>query len=245
MSSTANDHQWAQYFYHQSMEGGDVASSIEFSESVITTTAVATPCNASTSDHHHHNLNHLNPKGCGSKPVRRRSRASKKTPTTLLNANTTNFRALVQQFTGCPSTPFPFGSCNKKGPVNLSFGNHGQQQNYQRYSASVAAAFGNNNNHFYDQQQSQPQKHFQQQEQYHHQQVYQEDQQSLVSFDNYDHNVVISGSDERDGFLMSTNARSGNYLDIPYGFDMDEISMHEIAAGSAFSSADRNHSSFL
>ncbi|KAI3707721.1 hypothetical protein L6452_26350 [Arctium lappa] len=31
---------------------------------------------------------------------RRRSRASRKTPTTLLNTDTTNFRAMVQQFTG-------------------------------------------------------------------------------------------------------------------------------------------------
>ncbi|KVH89645.1 VQ-like protein [Cynara cardunculus var. scolymus] len=31
---------------------------------------------------------------------RRRSRASRKTPTTLLNTDTSNFRAMVQQFTG-------------------------------------------------------------------------------------------------------------------------------------------------
>ncbi|XP_048318812.1 uncharacterized protein LOC112489192 [Ziziphus jujuba] len=55
-----------------------------------------------------------------SKPIRRRSRASKKTPTTLLNANANNFRALVQQFTGCPSNPISFR--NQKGPVNLNFG---------------------------------------------------------------------------------------------------------------------------
>lgn len=32
--------------------------------------------------------------------MRRRSRVSRKTPTTLLNTDTTNFRAMVQQFTG-------------------------------------------------------------------------------------------------------------------------------------------------
>ncbi|KAI3814291.1 hypothetical protein L1987_19042 [Smallanthus sonchifolius] len=32
--------------------------------------------------------------------ARRRSRASRKTPTTLLNTDTTNFRAMVQRFTG-------------------------------------------------------------------------------------------------------------------------------------------------
>ncbi|KAE8673055.1 hypothetical protein F3Y22_tig00111812pilonHSYRG00018 [Hibiscus syriacus] len=37
------------------------------------------------------------------KPARKRSRASRRTPTTLLNTDTTNFRAMVQQFTGNPS----------------------------------------------------------------------------------------------------------------------------------------------
>ncbi|CAN8275105.1 unnamed protein product [Cochlearia groenlandica] len=38
-----------------------------------------------------------------SKPTRRRSRASRRTPTTLLNTDTSNFRAMVQQYTGGPS----------------------------------------------------------------------------------------------------------------------------------------------
>lgn len=37
------------------------------------------------------------------KPVRKRSRASRRTPTTLLNTDAANFRAMVQQFTGGPS----------------------------------------------------------------------------------------------------------------------------------------------
>ncbi|XP_042041156.1 VQ motif-containing protein 22-like [Salvia splendens] len=39
----------------------------------------------------------------GTRPIRRRSRASRRTPTTLLNTDTTNFRAMVQQFTGSPA----------------------------------------------------------------------------------------------------------------------------------------------
>ncbi|GAB4848190.1 hypothetical protein Ancab_002857 [Ancistrocladus abbreviatus] len=50
---------------------------------------------------------HLNPEGRVSKPIRRRSRASRRTPTTLLNTDTTNFRAMVQQFTGGPPAAFP------------------------------------------------------------------------------------------------------------------------------------------
>lgn len=46
-----------------------------------------------------------------SKP-RRRSRASRKAPTTLLNASTANFRDLVQQFTGfqAAGAALPLGS---------------------------------------------------------------------------------------------------------------------------------------
>ncbi|KAF5729224.1 hypothetical protein HS088_TW21G01383 [Tripterygium wilfordii] len=65
--------------------------------------------------------------GCVSKPIRRRSRASKKTPTTLLNANSANFQALVQQFTGCPRVQISFAT--QKGPITLNFG-AGSAHNY-------------------------------------------------------------------------------------------------------------------
>ncbi|XP_042429069.1 VQ motif-containing protein 22-like [Zingiber officinale] len=39
------------------------------------------------------------------RPARRRTRASRKTPVTLLNTDTANFRAMVQQFTGFPTGP--------------------------------------------------------------------------------------------------------------------------------------------
>lgn len=59
------------------------------------------------------------PKGGVEKPVRRRSRALKKAPATLLTADASNFRALVQQFTGCRSaTPL---LRDYKGPINLNF----------------------------------------------------------------------------------------------------------------------------
>ncbi|XP_057544725.1 calmodulin-binding protein 25-like [Amaranthus tricolor] len=40
------------------------------------------------------------------KPARKRTRASRRTPTTFLNTDTFNFRAMVQQFTGGPSNNF-------------------------------------------------------------------------------------------------------------------------------------------
>ncbi|KAL2454288.1 vq domain-containing protein [Abeliophyllum distichum] len=56
----------------------------------------------------------LKPKTSPGTPKRRRSRASKLTPTTFLNAHITNFRALVQKHTGCSHTD--------KGPITLCFG---------------------------------------------------------------------------------------------------------------------------
>ncbi|RHN69024.1 hypothetical protein MtrunA17_Chr3g0120291 [Medicago truncatula] len=54
-----------------------------------------------------------------SKPIRRRSRASRRTPTTLLNTDTTNFRAMVQQFTGGPIAPFA-AAATSSSPPNFS-----------------------------------------------------------------------------------------------------------------------------
>uniref|UniRef100_A0A3Q7EX01 VQ domain-containing protein n=1 Tax=Solanum lycopersicum TaxID=4081 RepID=A0A3Q7EX01_SOLLC len=92
-----------------------------FSHSTIMTTN-----NMTTTNYPHDNqYSNLSPdnscgdtKSASSKPVRRRSRASKKTPTTLVNASISNFRAVVQQYTGCHTCPIN----NQKGPINLSFG---------------------------------------------------------------------------------------------------------------------------
>ncbi|KAL8513234.1 hypothetical protein ACS0TY_019443 [Phlomoides rotata] len=65
----------------------------------------------------------------------RRSRASKKPPTTILTADTTNFRALVQQFTGCHSGP-----TTHKGPINLNF----EQYNYSSEKTEARSAWGMN-----------------------------------------------------------------------------------------------------
>jgi len=55
------------------------------------------------------------------KPARRRSRASRRAPVTLLNTDTSNFRAMVQQFTGIPAGPYGPGGGAGGGPV-ISFG---------------------------------------------------------------------------------------------------------------------------
>ncbi|KAK7320238.1 hypothetical protein VNO77_29543 [Canavalia gladiata] len=87
----------------------------------------------------------LSPEGRVSKPIRRRSRASRRTPTTLLNTDTTNFRAMVQQFTGGPIAPsgsalpnlgFGFGSRSVGvNPSGLMLAPPlEQQQIYQQHS---------------------------------------------------------------------------------------------------------------
>lgn len=69
---------------------------------------------------------HLSPEGRVGKPVRRRSRASRRTPTTLLNTDTANFRAMVQQFTGSPTAPF--ASSAGIHPTNIGFSFGGRHQ---------------------------------------------------------------------------------------------------------------------
>ncbi|KAJ1383855.1 hypothetical protein SESBI_42994 [Sesbania bispinosa] len=123
------------HFYEQSYTSGQVLPSSVSDATAVTTTSsppVGTPTQ-------------LSPEGRVSKPIRRRSRASRRTPTTLLNTDTTNFRAMVQQFTGGPSAPFAptatsalpnlgFGFGSRPGPVNpnglmlASSGFHLEQQ---------------------------------------------------------------------------------------------------------------------
>jgi len=51
------------------------------------------------------NLNNNNNNNMGRNP-KKRSRASRRAPTTVLTTDTTNFRAMVQEFTGIPAPPF-------------------------------------------------------------------------------------------------------------------------------------------
>ncbi|XP_057541460.1 VQ motif-containing protein 22-like [Amaranthus tricolor] len=84
------------------------------------------------------------------KPVRKRTRASRRTPTTLLNTDTTNFRAMVQQFTGGPSNNFDIS-----GPGSQIYGQgYGiqlpvaqiQQQIIGPVRYSISSSNDNNNN---------------------------------------------------------------------------------------------------
>ncbi|KAK1280685.1 hypothetical protein QJS04_geneDACA014898 [Acorus gramineus] len=85
------------------------------------------------------------------KTPRRRSRASRKPPTTLLNTDPSNFRAMVQRFTGVPSGAFP-PTFQSNGPSTVSFGYHDQQAMAQYHQLQY--------------QQQQQQHPYQQQQQY-------------------------------------------------------------------------------
>ena len=118
--------QWMQFYQQPLMDAQILVPSTEgFSDSTVMTTSPTMP--SSESNILSLTSGHLTPKGNMSKPIKRRSRASKRTPTTLLNANTTNFRALVQQFTGCPSTTMSSLGVHK-GPITLNFQQGTNQQ---------------------------------------------------------------------------------------------------------------------
>ncbi|XP_062095469.1 VQ motif-containing protein 22-like [Humulus lupulus] len=109
--------EWLQYYHQNLLDDEEPINHHDILSAVMSSESLGSPGSPSPT------ASHDPQQGCAvstpSKPVRRRSRASKKTPTTLLNANANNFRTLVQQFTGCP-TPISFA--NQKGPLNLNFG---------------------------------------------------------------------------------------------------------------------------
>ena len=141
--------QWMQFYQQPLMDshGHDhhalapISTELGFSDATVTTTT-SSPTPTMPSSESNSILSQLSPKGNVSKPIRRRSRASKKTPTTLLNANTTNFRALVQQFTGCHSTTMPTLGV-QKGPITLNFqrGNSSGQKVHHNTSSRVVLPF--------------------------------------------------------------------------------------------------------
>ncbi|KAL3637379.1 hypothetical protein CASFOL_018547 [Castilleja foliolosa] len=53
---------------------------------------------------------------------RKRSRASRRAPTTVLSTDTTNFRAMVQEFTGIPAPPFSNPSFPRSNRLDNLFG---------------------------------------------------------------------------------------------------------------------------
>lgn len=224
--------QWMQSYNQISIDDQDhhhVNSSFAYSDATaVTASAGASESLLSPSSTSCSMSDQLTPRGCVSKPVKRRSRASKKTPTTLLNADANNFRALVQKFTGCPSTTFSFGS--NKGPVNLDFGLGNRQNDQIRCAAATSVAANYGNNYFSDFQQSH--YHHQQQQQQLPQQQHQawQEQQCSVSF-----------HDVSNGAIFET---ASNYCN-PNGFAMDNGMFHEVSSDASYGIESRNYGYLL
>lgn len=92
MATSNND--WLQ-IYQNNLAGPTHTTGMRWPGDVTDATTVTTTATTATSGV-------SNQLGRVTRPnnTRRRTRASRKTPTTLLNTDTTNFRAMVQQFTG-------------------------------------------------------------------------------------------------------------------------------------------------
>lgn len=110
-----------------------ITTSYGLSEAV---TVTAAPTSSSTSPSPP--LYHHNPMGRGSRLIRRRSRASRRTPTTIFNTDTKNFRAMVEQFTGNQTQPVQsqrpvqfFGPRNIDTVYNIPFQQQVQQNQQQ------------------------------------------------------------------------------------------------------------------
>ncbi|XP_077210719.1 uncharacterized protein LOC143846185 [Tasmannia lanceolata] len=118
-------------------------------ESIIvtnTTTSTTTASNSTTTNNGNSIGTHLSLEGRVGKSIRKRTRASRRAPTTLLSTDATNFRAMVQQFTGFPTAPLSSGSQTSGSTVNYEFGAHHWQQRMRSISRD---------NYYHQQQQQQ------------------------------------------------------------------------------------------
>ncbi|XP_054800347.1 uncharacterized protein LOC129304652 [Prosopis cineraria] len=221
---TATTDQWMMQFYHQSpdddtnnlLQVSAMVGLISDANTVAMRTSKTSPSSPSSTS----------PKDVnnGSRPIRGRSSASKRTPITLLNANTTNFRELVQQVTGCPSsTAMSFEVY--KGPITLNFQQGRRQVVHHNTSRKVTttAPFGNTgfstdvqHHHLQYQQQQQ----LADQQQWRLQQDQQQQQQS-------DDDNLFEYNSSTDLFSRSINSLKPS-MEISHGLIVDHnYSLHE------------------
>ncbi|CAK9176472.1 unnamed protein product [Ilex paraguariensis] len=181
---------WMQFYHHNfsaDHESQTTPATI-FNDRVSEATVVTTTLTSPTAPTPPGSSSHLNPEGRVSKPVRRRSRASRRTPTTLLNTDTTNFRAMVQQFTGGPRVPFVPGGSQYSIPrgTNFNFELGNRQQIVIPTATMVPSA-------------------------YHHLQ-FQQQQQQNQQHQNY--MFSVNGSESGDAFVQRVNNSRRSRLDM-------------------------------
>lgn len=83
------------------------------------------------------NLHNVNEEDDPKKGARKRTRASKKAPTTFFNTDIHNFRAMVQQFTGPSAGSFFHGN---HGGNSLSFGDEAKPDHHPMISLPARSA---------------------------------------------------------------------------------------------------------
>ncbi|KAF1002907.1 VQ motif-containing protein 22-like [Apium graveolens] len=198
MSNTMSNpsESWAQYYQHNAPAK---PAGLFISNQVSDATTVTTNTISSASG------GGLSPEGRVSKPVRKRSRASRRTPTTLLNTDTANFRAMVQQFTGGSLTPFPStGSSTSSYPIGTNFSlGIGTGQQYANPNAVMVPRPGYNNL-------------LQVQQQLQQQQQQQQQHQFMFSKNDDDHHAYLRGIER--STIPQMDAPGGS------GFRMDGVS---------------------
>ncbi|KAJ0975914.1 hypothetical protein J5N97_017879 [Dioscorea zingiberensis] len=143
--TTSTTPDWAQ-LYHRNFPGGDhPIPPTMFGSSVADSTVVTTTASHTLISPPPTGATHSNIEGRVGKSTRRRSRASRKAPTTLLNTDTTNFRAMVQQFTGIPSGPYSSGIQTTSASPFINFGVLSSDDNIN-FNAHIQPQYNNNNN---------------------------------------------------------------------------------------------------
>ncbi|XP_008800684.1 VQ motif-containing protein 22-like [Phoenix dactylifera] len=198
--------EWAQLYQHglgphpaatPAVSGGVSAGA---DSTVVTTTSSPAITGSSSSPASHPAI-----EGRVGKSARRRSRASRRAPTTLLNTDTTNFRAMVQQFTGIPSATYSSNYQPGNGPMT-SFG---LGFNDPIRQTATVMPFGHLQHQFQGQAlQHQPQGQQQQQ------------QQQI-----YDGSMFTVGNHERnDGVFLQGLSNPRANLEVTDGFFLETIS---------------------
>ncbi|KAM5577318.1 serum factor response D [Rosa sericea] len=101
MSDLGGQNELSQPFLTNSQLGGQVSRAGGGGGGGGSSTFTQIPSSSAPNDHTNNNVG-----GVRNSNPKKRSRASRRAPTTVLTTDTTNFRAMVQEFTGIPAPPF-------------------------------------------------------------------------------------------------------------------------------------------
>ncbi|KAI3685377.1 hypothetical protein L6452_34619 [Arctium lappa] len=96
-------------------------------------------------DHHHHHHHH-HQVGVTTKNPKKRTRASRRAPTTVLTTDTTNFRQMVQEFTGIPTAPFSSSPFTRRLDLFADGGGGGLGPLWRDQNENLANFDGGNRN---------------------------------------------------------------------------------------------------